>query len=161
MKPLFRLSLCAGLFGALIVGGGYACPNLSTRLGLNPAAWLEVQRQLEDERRRGETLDQQSQIVWHNLETKFRVLGNLQAGRLTLYEAAARFRSLNHPGIDDYPALFRLIYQGQSDDERWCRQVLNFVRSDWLDHSDLTSLADQLEAELTQELAKGSLHLPE
>ena len=161
MKTLFRLSLCTSLFGALLAGGSYACPRLSARLGLNLSEWLEAQQQLEYEYRRSESLHHQGQIVRQSLEAKFQVVEELHEGRLTLHEAAAQFRDLHHPENDPNRELFRLLYKGQSDDERWCRQVISFVRGGSADKPDLLPVADQLEAELAVDLARGPLHLPD
>jgi hypothetical protein len=160
MKVLFRVSLFASLFGALIAGGTYASPQLSARLGLNLTEWLAAQQQIESERARSESLDQRRRIVRQSLETKLHAVEEMRAGRLTLHEAAAQFRSLSAPGTDRDRELFRLAYRGQSDEERWCRQVIGFVRGGSTDHPTLGSLADRLEAELTRGLAQGSVHVP-
>jgi len=161
MKALFRLSLCTSLFGVFLVGGSYACPQLSARLGLNLSEWREAQQQLEYEYHRSESLYQQGQIVRKSLEAKFQVVEELHEGRLTLPEAAAQFRDLHNLESDPNRELFRLLYKGQSDDERWCRQVISFVRGGNSEKPDLVPVADQLEAELAQDLAKGSFHLPD
>jgi hypothetical protein len=161
MRVLFCLSLAASLFGALVAGGSYACPRLNARLGLNMSEWLEVQQRLEYERRRSETLARQEQRVWQILEAKFQMVEDVRAGRINLTEAAARFRDLRNPAIDPQGMLFRLLYKGRSDDERWCRQVIGFVRGGSSTQRGLSSVADRLEAELAQDLANGELRLPE
>ena len=146
MKLFFRLSICAGLVGTVVAGGIYACPQWSSRLGWNMTEWLQAQRQIEEERHRHEALARQSQLVLQCLKAKFQVIEALHAGQLTLCEAAARFRDLSDPKIGSYPELFRRSYAGQSDEERWCRQVIKFVQGGVPGHPDLTPLVDQLEA---------------
>jgi hypothetical protein len=114
---------------------------------------------MENEHLRSEALDRRSQIVRRNLETKLLVVEDLRSGRLCLYEAADRFRDLTDPGIEDYPGLLRLIYPAQSDDERWCRQVIGFVRGASTHCPAMLSLAEQLEAQLTRDLSRGPLPL--
>jgi hypothetical protein len=161
MKTLFCFSLAVSLFGALVAGGSYACPRLSARLGLNLTEWLDVRQRLEHERRRSETLARQGQLMWRILEAKFEIVEELRDGRLNLTEAAARFRDLKNPEIDPHGTLFRLLYKGQSNDERWCRQVIGFVRGGSSNEPSLSPVADRLEAELAQDLARGQLRLPE
>jgi hypothetical protein len=160
MKPLFRVAVGAGLLGALLAGGKYACPTWSARVGLNLTEWLNVRRQLEEERRREEILDHQNQQVLHHLAVKFQVVKDLRDHRLTLLEAAARFRALG-PGSGNSLEKLRLVDACPTDDERWCRQVISFMRGGIPGEPDLTSRADQVEAELIQHLAQGPLHLPD
>src|SRR5262249_14296877 len=145
----------------LIAGGSYACPTWSARLGLNLTEWLDIQQQLEDEHRRSDILFHQCQRCAQNLEAKCRGGEDLREHRLTLPEAAARFRELGCAGLERELELFRLVYPGKTDEERWCRQVIRFLRGTDPDQPELASLADQFEAELTEHLAKGSLHLPD
>ena len=161
METFVRLSLGAGLLGALIAGGSSAYFTWSARLGLNLTEWLDIQQRLEEEGRRRDILSYQSQQLSRNLEAKCRVLEDLRDHRLTLLEAAARFRALGCPGPENNLKLFRLVYPGQTDEERWCRQVIGFLRGADSNQSELASLVDEFEAELTQHLAKGSLHLPD
>jgi hypothetical protein len=56
---------------------------------------------------------------------KDRLAAEVVGGRLTLLEAAARFRRLNH---DDPPAVpLDVYYPGDSEEERLCRQVIAYV----------------------------------
>ena len=160
-KTLFRLSVGASLLSALLACGSYVYPTWSARLGLNLTPWLESERDLERACRRRETLNEHTRLVQQDLEAKCRVNEELRNDRLTLLEAAARFRDMGHSCLDPEGALFRQFYAGQTDTERWCRKVISYMRAVSPAHTDGASRADQLEAELSQHLAQGPLQLPD
>jgi hypothetical protein len=161
MKTLFRLSVGAGLLCALLACGSYVYPTWSAWLGLNLTPWLEAEQDLEQARRHRETLNEHTRLVKQDLEAKSRVIEDLRNDRLTLLEAAARFRDMGHSCLDPDGALFRQSYAGQTDAERWCRKVIGYMRAVSPPHTDGASRADQLEAELSQRLAQGPLQLPD
>ena len=88
-------------------------------------------------------------------EAKWRVTAEVEAGRLSLWEAAARFRDLNAPDPVIVEAT-RLTWEGRPYEECLCRNVIRYVRRDG--HPDL---ADRLEKELGMRLKDGPLRLPE
>ena len=154
-KTLFRLSVGASLLSALLACGSYVYPTWSARLGLNLTVWREAEGDLERACRRRETLNEHTRLVQQDLEAKCRVNEELRNDRLTLLEAAARFRDMGHSCLDPEGALFRQFYAGQTDTERWCRKVISYMRAVSPAHTDGASRADQLEAELSQRLAQG------
>jgi hypothetical protein len=156
MTHLFRWSVGAGLLAALLTSGSDACPTWSARVGLNLREWLRVRLQLEEELRREEILDRQAQRIMQCLEGKTWVVEDLGAHRLTLLEAAARFRDLSDTAPGCYLEWSRRHDPGQTDEERWCRQVIRFVRGHY---PERPSLPDEFEAELAEHLARGPLHL--
>ena len=160
MKTLFRLSVGAGLLGALLAYGSCVYPTWSARLGLNLTPWLEAQQDLAEARWRRETLNEHTRLVQQDLEAKSRVIHDLRNHRLTLLQAAARFRDIGHSCLDPDGALFRQSYPGQTDAERWCRKVIGYMRAVSPAHTG-ASRADQLEAELSRHLAQGPLQLPD
>ena len=161
MKTLFRLSVGAGLLSALLACAAYVYPTWSARLGLNLTPWLEAEQDLEQARRRRETLNEHTRLVQQDLEAKSRVIEDLRNDRMTLLEAAARFRDMGHSCLDRDGALFRQSYAGQTDAERWCRKVIAYMRDLSRAHTDGASRADQLEADLSRHLAQGPLQLPD
>jgi hypothetical protein len=154
MNCVLRLSFLVGLLGACIALGSHVCPEL----GLNLSAWREIQQQVERERRRGEALHHESQRVNQHLEAQTRVINDLLEYRLTLLEAAARFRALEPQRTPNDP-LLRVTYPGQTDEERWCRQVIAFTRAVDPVGTERWVRADSLEEELAQLLAQGPLRL--
>jgi hypothetical protein len=114
-------------------------------------------------RQRGEELEQRTRAVIGRLERKEKIVKALLAGRLTLLQAAARFRALN----EGPPAFgwdqFRDAMPGGSDDERHCHEVIEFAYH-VVSHDDphrAAELREGLRAELRQHLGRGPLRLPE
>jgi hypothetical protein len=82
-------------------------------------------------------------------------------GRLSLVEAATRFRDLDEQPPPFHWQAFRDAFPGASDDERHCRQVLNYVWGELQDRPDADpALLGRLEAELQDLLARGNFRLP-
>ncbi len=68
--------------------------------------------------------DWKLRAVGRRIQEKERIAGELIDGRLTLFEAAARFRRLNaEPPAAPPP----LSYPGDSEEERLCRQVIRWA----------------------------------
>jgi hypothetical protein len=82
-------------------------------------------------------------------------------GRLTLYEGAARLRDL-YRGAPDFPwQAVERRFPGASDEERCCRLLLGEIRSlEGPDREQAQAVALRLEAELEDELRRGTLSLP-
>jgi hypothetical protein len=84
------------------------------------------------------------------------------AGRLTLLQAAARFRDLDRQPPRFYWSAFQVGYPGATDEERHCREVIRYVRMGLLDQpAKRTDLADHLETELQDLLKQRKPSLPE
>jgi WD40 repeat protein len=117
--------------------------------GLDPEAW------------RGRQNDEQFRALLRRLKAKNRLAREVIDGRLTLLEAAARFRNLDlKPPPFAWDAL-RSIYPGASDDELHCREVIFFVRAEQRDRPGTDAgIVARLEAELNERLGRGDLHLP-
>jgi hypothetical protein len=143
-----------GLLGAGLALGSHVCPER----GFNLSAWLEAQQQLERECCRGEALDLESQRVIQRLEARNQVIDDLLESRLTLLEAASRFRDLSH----EWPAcdpLLGVVYPGQTEEECLCRQVIAFTRAVSPVGTEHWVRAHSLEKELAQLLVQGPLRL--
>jgi hypothetical protein len=89
------------------------------------------------------------------------VVDELLAGGLTLLEAAARFRDIDERHPEFYWEGFRCSYGGDSDEERFCRQVIDFVDGRFVgDPGRGRAAAAPLEGELCGHLQRGTLRLP-
>jgi hypothetical protein len=82
-------------------------------------------------------------------------------GRLTLLEAAARFRDLNlEPPLFCWGG-FRACYPSASDDGCHCLEVIGYVRAEQRERPGTAAgIADRLEAELQEHVRRGDLRLP-
>ena len=92
---------------------------------------------------------------------KFALAGEVIDGRLALLPAAARFRDLNaRPPAFSWEA-FRRTYPGSSDDERHCREVIQYVRQEVQRRPGVdATIPGRLEAELRCLLERGGCRLP-
>jgi hypothetical protein len=110
----------------------------------------------------GEKIDRQVRLAITRLKRKLQVSRSVSAGRLTLLEAAALFRALEH----EVPAPrdpFRCERPGQSEEEHHCRQVIGWVHEDlgMADPRRAQKVRDLLEGQLQEHLRRGALRLPD
>jgi len=155
------------LLAALVVCG-ILCAVFSFRPDWAEAAGLDLwqlpslQAGVEAEVRRSDELDAQLTEAQHRVGAKQQVVSDLIAGRLSLLEAAARFRDLTPPSSDAARYL-RSVYAGASDDERFCRAVIQWVRGTRRSGSraEADRVAARLEAEFQEYLRRdGRIALP-
>jgi hypothetical protein len=100
-------------------------------LALLASSWqgeiLPDETNASSEETRQAYLDQRMQAVVQRNHRKQRVIDELVDGRLTLLKAAALFRALAHaPPAFDWDR-FRTVRPGNSDDERHCQEVIDWV----------------------------------
>jgi hypothetical protein len=87
-----------------------------------------------------------------NMEAKDAVAEEVIAGRMTLAEAADRFRVINAARPSHLP--FHLdAFPGGGDEERNCRHVIRFVDSSLMGRPDREAVVARLESELQRHLA--------
>src|SRR5215475_8963312 len=108
---------CAGLFVWLAVWA------VGQALGLVGAGLFQG----EDERI--QKLEEQRRETLQRVERRQKVVAAVIAARMTLTEAAALFRDLNRSSRSFSLDLFRRSFDGATDEERHCRQVIASVRS--------------------------------
>ena len=89
-----------------------------------------------------------------------RIARALIAGRLTLAEAAGRFRDLDEVNPDFREDLFRRAFRGTCDDERRARQVIAEAAREYPGPRQTCAVAARLEAELDLALRHGTFRLP-
>ncbi len=111
----------------------------------------------------GDELDHRLAVTRISSQARSRVAQELIAGRLTLFEAAERFRELSVADPHYNWAAFRFAYQCPTDEERFCRHVIVVVKSELVDRDPAAAIAvaKRLERELSTRLASGTLRLPE
>jgi hypothetical protein len=91
--------------------------------------------------------EQRLQASVRRIEKKTRIIEQMVAGRVTLFETAAHFRRWN----DEYPILPpHPMDEGDSYEERLCSQVIGWARG-WLSQHDPDG-ADELAARLRDEV---------
>ncbi len=150
--PLHKV-LVIGLTAALLAVSGalllIAGPALE---GLDGAADRAA---LEREQRRGERLESLQEAMRRSRAGKRQIVRELRAGRLSLAEAAARFRALDRFMPDAlYSFTLRQGFPGRSDEERLCRKLIDFLRVEEADQAGTARLVGRLEAELAEHLRR-------
>ncbi len=171
-----RKHVCINLLAiaGLLLVLGFAAAALTTAAGAsfyraaNP--WARIAR----EQARGERLEARLRETTRRMAARDQVIAALCAGRLTLLEAAARFRDLDAECPDPRRDILTLVMRkfdptgnGLSYDECVCRTVIDYVRrgreGQDPEHScaGTAEAAPRLEEEYRQLVRAGALHLPE
>jgi hypothetical protein len=115
----------------------------------------------DPETERSRRLDERLGTVLRCCSEERRLAREVVAGRLGLVEAAGRFRDLTADEPTFNRESFRRAYPGGSDEERYCRQVIAFVRVALSEQPGADpSVVGCLEAELQDRLERGDLSLP-
>ena len=159
MLALWRRWSAAVLLTAVGAGLLYFSAALLSRLGLDFGELAALQRQQDESDRVGDELDYHLGVVVRLSVAKQQVVGELVAGRLTLPQAAARFRDLEEavPVTWGRP---RRAACSPADGERWCREVMARAETEY--GEDLPELAARLEADLRRHRGPdGTVRLPD
>jgi hypothetical protein len=101
-------------------------------------------------------------ILLARIEKRKEITLQLAAGRMSLFEAAAKFKRLNR---EPNPSPHRMenFFPGASDNERLCRQVIEWLRHQPMPSKQREQALAQAEADLRDHLAchGGQVILPE
>jgi hypothetical protein len=92
------------------------------------------------------------------------LLAATAAGRVPLFEAAARLRELELEAVpaEHYDRMLRWIFPGRSTAERLCRKVIQGIRDGTCGPYTAAEAAARLERELAEHLEhRGTVRLPE
>jgi hypothetical protein len=159
MTERFKAIAAIGLTGLLLAGVGYF--QRSSSPASRPASWAG-ERTLDPEARRGAQLDKDGAVLLWSMTAKGRIAEAVARRRLGLVEGAAALRAIDgsrparlRPGV---PA----DHQGLSEDERYCRSMLVWVRGKLQDGVGDPVRVTELGAELGEFLNRpGPLRLPD
>jgi hypothetical protein len=86
------------------------------------------------------------------LEQKGHIARKVISGQLTLLEAAHRYQELDESGSPFSWDTFRVVQDGATDEERHCREVVDWVEVEAMETDPCVALA--LRARLLRELEK-------
>jgi hypothetical protein len=142
----------------LVLSGGALAifrPAWASTVGLDVWNLPDLDREMASERRRAEVLDAKGEIVRLRSVKKAHVVREVLAGRMTLLEGAADFRTVNSDP-PDFPGTLPSNIPGRTENERYCRLVLERVKraSQDLAPSHADEILRQLEKELETHLAE-------
>ena len=156
-----------------LLSGFFVCSALLLTLTSLSVDWLiEVYAPIDqsgnyfslfEAQRKSEQLTREIAISLERIRSKEKVVDALLNGEMTLFEAAASFRSLHQDARTWYDP--RCAPPAFDDGESWCRQVINWAELQ-LRHGHSASLAiaerECLEAELQEEMdCDGKVSLPD
>jgi hypothetical protein len=148
MNTIMRLSICAGALAVAFVGLELTNREWIRELGPAVAELYQQRSRLDQEQRRRRKLNDESVCLREKAACKQLVLDDLLADRISLGQAAARFRDLELVLPTCCPSLLASLYPGSSEEERYCRQVIAHVTAE-LEKRDVARL-DTLTAELEE-----------
>ncbi len=114
---------------------------------------------LAEEERQSRALDRTREALTRRMEARAAVVVDLLAGRLSLLQAAARFRDLNQTAPEIQENL-RWQHPDCSDDELCCLQVIGHLESRFLGDPPDLQLGQRLREELSAHRRHGTLQLP-
>jgi hypothetical protein len=146
MRGFGRLCIGVGVMGVMLAGwarakpGGWGGP--AGDIGQLP----DILSQLAADEQLGAELEDKSAALHKANEIKQDVARAVLAGRMTLAEAVACYRDI-HEHLPLAWETIRKHYPGDTDEERWCRNVLSWVQSEAGDQPDQLEALARLEAE--------------
>jgi hypothetical protein len=112
-----------------------------------------------EERVRQANLEQKVQATARRIRRKQRVSQEVLAGRLTLLEAAALFRALDHAPPEFKWDHFRASTPADSDDERHCHEVIHWVSNTVRHPCEAEALRQDLDTQRSEYRRLGPLRL--
>jgi hypothetical protein len=116
-----------------------------------------------EELRRWDQLSRFDGALMARTEQRSTIVAKVRDGDMSLFEAAAQFKRLNHlPNPSSHVGL--ALFRGACENERLCRQVIHWLDGNALSgwpHSRRRAVLDRVEAELHQHLERhGTVVLP-
>jgi hypothetical protein len=141
----------------LAAGGGYLYKHSASRFEDTENRWSEDERYQQEVRRR-EALKAKLAEFPRLRAARNQIARELIDRRVTLAEAAARFRELDTKTMDPqmYSRVLKLRYPGATEEERICRKVIRHALEIVKQQPDVAaSLEARLEAELQDHLGQG------
>ncbi len=153
MSRSYRPVLCLSAVSALMIAAFAGFVGLG---GLSPIAPADVW----SPGAAGEDFDEQHRLVIRRIEAKHRLTKALIGGKLTLLQTAGGFRDLDREPPPFSYRIFRGGFPGCSEEECYCRVVIDGVASALNFHPDREPVLARLEAEFRSHKVKGTLRLP-
>jgi hypothetical protein len=127
MSMLGRLLAGFSVMALVLLAAGVACPEGLAALGLDFADFREQLDSLANGKQRSRELDEQMNRISARRAISEQITRALIAERLSLAEAATRFRKL--PDFDQaFWKALRRLEKGSSDDECLARHLIGWVR---------------------------------
>jgi hypothetical protein len=164
MSASLRLLTIVILVSVVLAGASCVLPSeLLADLGLDGADFREAVRIYWEESDRSAQLDRRDVLILSRLNGKNEIVRQLLAGKLTLWQAAARFQRLNEEPTEMKDLSYRQAFPGATAGESACRQVLHWVETELAgDQAADRAVLRRLQAELDERLRRdGTVELTE
>jgi hypothetical protein len=159
MQAPLRFGLVLASFVVLFSTAGLNC----VRWGRDRQAVLEI---MMEELERGRELDEYGRAfierVLQRNAVREELVEQVLAGRLTMWQAAARFRAADATLPPVQQTSHRSAFRGETEDERYCREVIFRVESalEWQPRRATAVTPARLTEELERVLKRdGAVHL--
>jgi hypothetical protein len=157
-----RAFLALGAVLAVLTGVLYLVPGAASRLGLDFWKLPDLGVQLQRDEAYGTELDREAEEALRRVAAKEETVRGVVEGRLTLGQAAARFRALDAGAPPSTRQVLAERFPAVPEDERCCREVIAWVAADEEKRPDGgPGLARRLAAELDDAVRHGGLSLPD
>ena len=148
MRAMLRLLFCVG---AIVLAGSIlelAHPGWVAELATDLPRLPSIRAYLYEELEFGTQLDGQMTILTARAEAKQRILKDLMNQRLTLVEAALRFREVDQALLGNDPLeQLRHAWPGRSVMERYCRQIIHVVGWELCEQPDKAAAVPRAQVE--------------
>jgi hypothetical protein len=162
MRRVWNSVVCLALVLSALAAGLYLFPDLATALGLDFWTLPANVQSMGTEGQRDSHLAVQGEAASRRNAAKRAVAADVAAGRLTLFEGAARFRDLDADAPEEILAAWRRAVGGSSDEERYCRTVIQYVEVLLRDRpGESAAVLRNLGAQLADALSRGEIRLPD
>jgi hypothetical protein len=151
MNSFGRLCIGVGVTGILLVGWARAMPGGWRGPAGDIVQLPDILSQIAAEEQLGAELQDISAALHRANDTKQDVAREVLAGRLTLAQAVDCYREI-HEHLPISWASMRKHYPGDTDQERWCRNVFSWVQSETGDQPDQRAALAKLDLEMQRYL---------
>jgi hypothetical protein len=142
---------------ATLIVAGFCAAEWSGSTDLDFWNVPTLQADIAGERLVAKELEASDEEVSQRIVVKDAVVADLSAGHIGLMAAAAKFRALN-AGSDSFAVVVGSMYPDMSDDERVCRNVIDYAESA---NATCRLLGFRLRLELLARKATGRLRIPD
>jgi hypothetical protein len=160
MNLYMRALSSVALLGMALAAMNQYRPAWAARMGMDWWSLPELQAEVRDGQERSAELGARSAAANARLTGKNAVIEAFRAGRLTLLQAAARFRDINETRHDSCAS-----FAGATAEERLCRQVISWAeaaaRDESLNASQQTRRRLGAELDALLERNHGIIRLPD
>jgi hypothetical protein len=153
MKSLGRLCIGVVVTSVLLVGWARARPGNWGGPAKDITQLPDILSQIAAEQQLGVELENQSAALHKANDTKLDVAREVLAGRMTLAQAVVCYREI-HENLPIPWTSMRKNYPGETDQERFGRNVISWAQSEATDQPEVQERLARLDAELEHFLTR-------